>query len=105
MIIFFEISLMPSSRYRIVCSTINTAGMMRTSADPLYVDTVCCNVLYAKLSSSFLKMSPISYPNFVEILFSSQTLFEIALSVNIIDFEGIAVSGINFNYKFYSILF
>lgn len=93
-LIFFTISLLPSSRYRILCTTINAAGLTQTTADPIYVDTVCCNILYAKLSSSFLKQSPISYSNFIEVSFPSPSLFHLSLSVNIIDSKGIAVSGI-----------
>jgi len=60
----------------------------------MFVRTNCCKVLTAKLSSSYLLKSIDFYQNFVEISFSSVPLFQVILSMSIIDNKGLVVAGI-----------
>ena len=87
------ISLMPSSRYRILCSIMSTEGSSLTTSDALYVDTICCNILNAKLSTTFLVKSPVTYQDFVVLTFSSQPLFQLALTLSIVDSSGTVIAG------------
>jgi len=71
----------------------STEGSSLITSDALYVDTICCNLLNAKLSTTFLVKSSVTYQDFILLTFASRPLFQLALTLNIIDSSGNVIGG------------